>query len=165
MFLVIVALSYFSAMIFKIIIEIEEDLWGHIVMTECDDAGGYFKSCYDLWDQSSYVVILKLVYFIFTTLSTVGFGDFNPKSNVERFVLAFGMLLGVAIFSIIMGQFIDMVNSVKDLQAEYEDGEQLAKFFGVLTTFNRGEIIKVELKREIEKFFDYKWEKEMNYAL
>lgn len=103
MFLVIVALSYFSAMIFKIIIEIEEDLWGHVVMTECDDAGGYFKSCYDLWDESSFLVILKLVYFIFTTLSTVGFGDFNPKSNVERFVLAFGMLLGVAIFSIIMG--------------------------------------------------------------
>jgi len=50
-----------------------------------------------------------------------------------------------------------MVNSVKDLQAEYEDGEALAKFFGVLTTFNRGELIKVELKREIEKFFDYKW--------
>jgi len=103
MFLVIVSLSYFSAMIFKIIIEIEEDLWGHVVMTECDDAGGYFKSCYSLWEESSFVVILKLVYFIFTTLSTVGFGDFNPKSNVERFVLAFGMLLGVAIFSIIMG--------------------------------------------------------------
>ena len=165
MFMVIVALSYFSAMIFKIIIEIEEDFYGHIVMTACDDAGGYFKACYDLWDQSSYEVILKLVYFIFTTLSTVGFGDFNPKSNIERLVLAFGMLLGVAIFSLIMGQFIEMVESVKDLQAEYEDGERLAIFFGVLTTFNRGEIIKVELKREIEKFFDYKWIKEKNHAL
>jgi hypothetical protein len=48
-------------------------------------------------------ITVKLVYFTFTTLSTVGFGDFNPKSNVERLIVAFGMLLGVAIFSIIMG--------------------------------------------------------------
>ena len=58
-----------------------------------------------------------------------------------------------------------MVESVKDLQADYEEGERLAIFFGVLTTFNRGDIIKVELKREIEKFFDYKWIKEKNHAL
>ena len=115
MFMVIVALSYFSAMIFKIIIEIEEDFLGHITLTYCDNAGGYFKACNDLWDEPSYDVILKLVYFIFTTLSTVGFGDFNPRSNVERLVLAFGMLLGVAIFSLIMGEFIAMVESVKDL--------------------------------------------------
>ena len=105
------------------------------------------------------------MYFIFTTLSTVGFGDFNPRSNVERLILAFGMLLGVAIFSLIMGEFIAMLESVKDLQAEYEEGERLAIFFGVQTTFNRGDIIKVELKKEIEKFFDYKWIKEKNHAL
>ena len=138
MFMVIVSLSYFSAMIFKIIIEVEEDLFGHIAMTECDDAGGFFKACYNLWEQSTYEVILKLVYFIFTTLSTVGFGDFSPKSNIERIVVAFGMLLGVAIFSLIMGEFIEMLESVKELQADHEDGEALAKFFGVLITFNRG---------------------------
>ena len=92
MFMVIISLAYFSAMFFKIVIEIEEDWFGHIVMTECDDAGGYFKACYDLWEEETYIVILKLVYFTFTTLSTVGFGDFSPKSNLERLILAFGML-------------------------------------------------------------------------
>lgn len=165
MLVVIISLSYFSAMIFKIIIEIEEDLYGHIVMTECDNAGGFFKACYDLWEEDPMIIILKLVYFTFTTLSTVGFGDFSPKSNIERMILAFGMLMGVAIFSVIMGQFIEMLEQVKDLQAEYEEGEALARFFGVLTTFNRGDLIKIELKREIEKFFDYKWIKEKNHAL
>lgn len=41
----------------------------------------------------------------------------------------------------------------------------MAKFFGILKTFNRGDLIKIELKKEIEDFFDYKWIKEKNHAL
>ena len=89
--------------------ELEEDFYGHVVFSESDNAGGFFETCYGLYGEHSFTVILKLVYFTFTTLSTVGFGDFNPKSNVERLVVAFGMLLGVAIFSIIMGQFTMML--------------------------------------------------------
>ena len=109
MFMVIVSLAYFSAMFFKILMELEEDYFGHIVFTECDSAGGFFQSCYGLYGEGMFEITVKLVYFTFTTLSTVGFGDFNPKSNVERLIVAFGMLLGVAIFSIIMGQFIEML--------------------------------------------------------
>jgi len=56
--------------------------------------------------------ILIFVYYSFTTLSTVGFGDFHPKSNVERIFVAFFMLFGVMIFSYIMGNFIDMLNDI-----------------------------------------------------
>ena len=56
--------------------------------------------------------MIILFYFTFTTLSTVGFGDYNPKSNIERAALAFLMLFGVAIFSVIMGQFIDMLQTI-----------------------------------------------------
>jgi len=44
-----------------------------------------------------------LMYFSFTSLTTVGFGDYNPRSNVERLFISFGLLFGVAIFSYIMG--------------------------------------------------------------
>jgi hypothetical protein len=106
-----------------------------------------------------------LYYFTFTTLSTVGFGDFNPKSNIERLFFAFGMLFGVAIFSIIMGNFITMLNEMKDFTHDFEEGESLAKFFGILKAFNRGEFINVELKDKIEKYFDYRWVNHMNYFL
>ena len=54
-------------------------------------------------------------YFSFTTLSTVGFGDFEPKSNTERIFVAFGMLAGVAIFSSVLSDFIEMFDVIKDL--------------------------------------------------
>jgi hypothetical protein len=76
--------------------------------------------------------MIKINYFSFTTLSTVGFGDFNPRSNLERLYMAFGMLLGVAIFSSILGNFIDMLDTIKNFQKEFEEGNQLLCFFGLI---------------------------------
>jgi len=69
--------------------------------------------------------MIHINYFSFTTLSTVGFGDFNPKSNLERLYMAFGMLLGVSIFSWILGNFIDMLDTIKNFQKDFEDGNKL----------------------------------------
>jgi len=57
-------------------------------------------------DDQSIIVM----YWAFTTLSTVGFGDYNPRSNGERLMCAFFMLFGVAIFSYIMGIFIEILD-------------------------------------------------------
>jgi hypothetical protein len=46
-----------------------------------------------------------VTYFFFTSLATVGFGDFAPKSDLERLLMAVVLLIGVAIFSYIMGDF------------------------------------------------------------
>jgi len=68
-----------------------------------------------------------LVYYAFTSLSTVGFGDFNPKSNPERLFCAFFMLLmGVAIFSIVMGNFAEILDKFTKLSAELDDDEKLS---------------------------------------
>lgn len=50
--------------------------------------------------------VSALMYYAYTTLSTVGFGDFNPRSDHERAICIIVLLLGVAIFGIIMGQFL-----------------------------------------------------------
>ena len=42
------------------------------------------------------------LYFAFTSLSTVGFGDFHPRSDTERLVGAAMLTFGVAIFSLVM---------------------------------------------------------------
>jgi hypothetical protein len=57
-------------------------------------------------DDQSIIVM----YWAFTTLSTVGFGDYNPRSDGERLMCAFFMLFGVAIFSYIMGIFIEILD-------------------------------------------------------
>jgi hypothetical protein len=109
-----------------------------LTLSQCGAAYGYFKACYGFYDMDKANEILELYYFTFTTLSTVGFGDFHPMSNTERLFMAFGMLFGVAIFSVIMGNFIEMLNKIDDFNEEFNEGELLARFFGILKAFNRG---------------------------
>lgn len=46
--------------------------------------------------------IVTLMYFMLTTLSTVGYGDFFPSSIMEKLVGIFIEIVGVTIFSILM---------------------------------------------------------------
>lgn len=42
------------------------------------------------------------------------------------------------------------------------DEDELAKFFSLLKRFNRQEDIRLELKRQIEAYFDYRWANDRN---
>ena len=48
-------------------------------------------------------------YFAFTTLSTVGFGDLHPKSDLERVFCVVILVMGVSIFSIFLGDFQEII--------------------------------------------------------
>jgi Ion channel len=95
----------------------------------------------------------------------VGYGDLRPISNSERLVTAAIFLIGVAAFSFIMGNFIDMLMEFRSVTAENEDHAGLTKFFGLLTRFNKGHPLNKEMTRRIEQYFDYYWSKDLNYAM
>lgn len=76
------------------------------------------------------------MYFAFTSLSTVGFGDYHPRGNIERIFGAFMLLFGVAIFSYILGIFREIIEEVGTFNADLDDGDNLARFFGVMRHFN-----------------------------
>lgn len=48
-------------------------------------------------------------YYALTMLSTVGYGDYYPISNLEMVLTVILMLAGVAFFSFIMGNFMDII--------------------------------------------------------
>jgi len=50
-----------------------------------------------------------MVYYTFTTLSTVGFGDFRPFADEERIFTVCIFIAGVSVFSYLMGIFIEIL--------------------------------------------------------
>ena len=106
-----------------------------------------------------------MVYFIFTTLSTVGFGDYNPKSEIERIVTTVILLVGVACFSYIMGQFIEILMNLQTVTAENEDSENLSKWLGLLAHFNRNRPLPKKMTKQFEVYFEYYWQNDKNYAI
>ena len=86
--------------------------------------------------------MIAMFYFASTTLTTVGFGDYNPKSDTERIFCAAIMLFGVMIFSYILGVFIEMVSGRDAYFGDYDDGDNLNKFMSLLRKLNYGKINK-----------------------
>lgn len=88
------------------------------------------------------------MYFTFTTLTTVGFGDLYPKNDLERSVGAFFLLAGVATFSYIIGDLLASIDQVLKLEGEENIHADLEKFFNLLTYFNGGTNFNRSLQNE-----------------
>ena len=71
----------------------------------------------------------------------MGFGDYHPRANSERIFCAIILVLGVMIFSYIMGNFIEMIESYKVLNADPDNGDELSKFFGLMKRYNKNKDI------------------------
>lgn len=93
-----------------------------------------------------------------TSLSTVGFGDYYPISDEERLVYSFVLLFGVMLFSIFMGQLIDMIYNFKLLDSDFNHDEELEKFFLMLRDqFNHRMPLDRYFQNEVSRFFHYSW--------
>lgn len=97
-------------------------------------------------NTTAYQRAIQMTYFAFTSLSTVGFGDMYPKNNSERMLTAFILLFGVAIFSYVMGNFIEILETFKSVNQDFDDGDHLSKFFGLIKQFNKGQNIDYNLQ-------------------
>jgi hypothetical protein len=48
-------------------------------------------------------------YFMTTTMTTVGYGDYSANNNVERIYLIFAQLIGVVVFAFISGSLTSIL--------------------------------------------------------
>ena len=119
--IVIFNISFFMGIFWLVLCKLKEDIkhWEHTEELQS------FIEAYSFDERSEMFQVVSSMYFSFTSLSTVGFGDFNPKSDIERLITCVLLLFGVAIFSYIMGDFIEMLNKYKELNAELDDGDSL----------------------------------------
>jgi len=95
-------------------------------------------------------------YYGITTLSTIGYGDFGPKAVQEKIICLFVLLIGVTIFSFIMGNFIEILMNYKSInnQGSHKD---LSKWVALLAKFNDASPLSREIITAIEDFFAYYW--------
>tara|TARA_B110000285_G_scaffold232775_1_gene304716 strand:+ start:757 stop:1332 length:576 start_codon:yes stop_codon:yes gene_type:complete len=156
MVLMLFNISYFTGIVWMIYCDITSL---HFV---ADTKEGHFIEEFDINSESQQMQMLMAMYYAFTSLSTVGFGDFYPISNAERILCTIILLFGVAIFSYIMGIFIDMLDNFKKVNADLDEGDELSRFFGLLSKFNNGKMFNEQFKLKVEEFFDHKWNFDKN---
>ena len=92
-------LTYFLGCAWYFVVEIFED-------TEAVES---FIAKNDLRNYSEFERMIICCYFVLTTLSTVGYGDMSPNTNTEKIIGISLMIVGIAFFSYIMGNFNDVL--------------------------------------------------------
>lgn len=105
------------------------------------------------------------VYYILTTLSTVGYGDYYPVSILEKIIGSILMFCGVTFFSIMMNGFVDIVLSLADDDSAKEQEKSLRKWFVLLSRFNNNQEVDKELKTNIKRHFQYFWKNNRSQTL
>jgi len=67
--------------------------------------------------------MITLLYFALTTLSTVGLGDYHPKSDWERLFCSFIFLFGIIVTSYIMDVLTKTINQVRDFNKDLDESD------------------------------------------
>ena len=79
-----------------------------------------------------------MTYFAFTSMSTVGLGDYYPTNNFERLACSGIIFFGNFLFGLIITSFDRMMFEIKTFMYDSDDAENLNRFFNLLTKFNKG---------------------------
>jgi hypothetical protein len=98
-----------------------------------------------------------------TTLATIGYGDLIPVNSIERIVSIFIMLIGVAMYSYVMGSFTELIGNYDrnmGIQDKNPDLQNWIILFSNFTHHNDKKLLK-----NIETHFSYFWKNDRNNFL
>jgi hypothetical protein len=117
---IILNFAYFFGFFYFVYCDVEYEILSE---DKSFDLHNTFAGFYDILDRTPANRAVLLVYYSFTTLATVGYGDFTPKSDNEKIVITIIFVFGVGLFSYIMGNFINYLSLYKTLNAEIDEGD------------------------------------------
>ena len=151
--IIAIGITYFIACIF---IFISKDMNPQ----EDVEIGNTFFQTFGLDEDSQHSdgqQLIVISYFALTTLSTVGYGDMYAISSLERVVSVIIMLGGVAFFSFIMGNFVEIIQSQKAKMGSPDRTDDLAKWIIGLARFTNQTPLSQSLVDEIEVNMNHFW--------
>jgi CRP-like cAMP-binding protein len=95
---------------------------------------------------------LASVYWSFSTMTTVGYGDFVPQSTGERLYAVVAMIIGATIFGYVIGNVASM-SMTADI-AGMRKQERITNVLGYMKEKN----VSTELKRKVESYLEFYFE-------
>jgi voltage-gated potassium channel len=82
-----------------------------------------FLSYYHFDQKEDYSKFITMLYYTITTLATIGFGDYCPRADEERMFTVCVFLIGVSVFSYLMGVFIEIIKKFQLLNVDLDEGD------------------------------------------
>lgn len=128
-----------------------------LVIRKADEPND-FKMNFNLMLDKPYKRFIKTWYYIFTTLVTVGYGDFYATNTYEMGLAILILLAGPTWFAFTMGNAIQIINELASLTSDSVSKNDFNIWISNITN-DKGAIPK-ELKINIIDHFSYYWRRD-----
>lgn len=120
-----------------------------------DDSQPNFISKNTLDEKSNMDKLIMCCYFVLTTLSTIGYGDLSPQTNSEKILGISLMIVGIAFFSYIMGNFNDVLINYDKKMGIIDRRNDLQVWMTSLDKFSSS--VPPGLLKKINNHFNFFW--------
>jgi voltage-gated potassium channel len=98
---------------------------------------------------------VEALYWCMTTLTTVGYGDVVPQTQVQKLYAAGVMMLGVGIYAYLIGNIASLISNLDPVRANYQQQRER------LSAFMQYQGLPRPIRRHVHEYFDYLWEKRL----
>lgn len=128
-------------------------MWHYLSLAELDlEEISWYNSCYIGDRTDPFEVYVAALYWAFTTMTTVGYGDIVPVTLEEKLFAMFAMLLACGVFAYTLGSISSLVSRQNKFRSEYQDNAQKVVCF--MKKYN----LPSELQFRVRRFFEYQWD-------
>jgi len=100
---------------------------------------------------------IKSLYWTVVTLTTVGYGDIVPSSNVETVYSMLVMILGVGVYGYVIGNIASILSTRDPAKMAFQ------KNMDGLKAFVKHRDLPMDLQNRIRNFYAYLWKKRLGY--
>lgn len=100
---------------------------------------------------------IRSLYWATTTITTIGYGDITPATNIQTIFTMFFQLMGAAMYGYVIGNIASLIANLDVARAQYL--EKLEK----IGTFMKFKKIPVEMQHDIRSYYTYLWDTRRGY--
>lgn len=99
----------------------------------------------------------RAIYWVITTLTTVGYGDITPATNVQRYFTIAVMIAGVGSYGYVIGNVASFLANMDIVKTSYK------KKMEEVNAFLRYKSIPLPMKKRVHDYYRHLWESRMGH--
>ena len=100
---------------------------------------------------------IKSIYWVITTLASVGYGDITPNNNTEYIYTIFVELMGIGVFGYVIGYIASLLTRKDPATIQYL--ENMDKLQALIKYRD----LPTDLQLKLNNYYSYQWRKRLGY--